>query len=71
MYGEPMILVRKCEECKHEWEVEWDGLTTPVANGHMPDEWDRTSWSWSIYHGANDCMSPLIVDRQDFDKFED
>ncbi len=61
------VIYRRCDSCPHEFEIEWDHVTTPVANGHEPEEHDNYGWIWRGYHGPNDCDSSLIIFRSDFD----
>lgn len=62
-----LTMVKKCDECPYEWEIEWDGVTSPVANGHLPWDGDSLGWVWIFHHGNNDCISPLIIERSEFD----
>jgi hypothetical protein len=67
MLQQMKILYRKCDVCPHEFEIEWDGVTDPVANGHMPTDQDNEGWVWEMYHGRIDCDYVLVVMRSDFD----
>lgn len=65
------IIYPKCEECGFEFEVEWDHVTNPTANGYEPDDGDAYGWVWRNYHGPKDCNSSLTIERSDFDNEQD
>ena len=65
----PLIIYKGCDECSHTFEIEWDGATSPTADGTLPSGDDMTGWWWKEDHfGSNrECESIFFVLRSEFD----